>query len=362
MVMKAPPKEKEVEFNVLVAEVDKSRLDGAAESFSAAFGLEASVAQQIVKSAPIVFLLGASKAEIKAITPRLIEVSKAGIEFRVTTRSVQRIPKVNWPVRPQFAFGTGPEDAGRSARFNFERNIFVCPCCGETFLFRRVGRPPLGEGESQAPAAQAPAPPRAAPKAMPSLDETAVPPPQEEPAQEPEIQAEPADNLLAEEPPAPEEDALLPQEEELAPPEVPAPEPAPEPALDEEPEPPPPPKPVAAAKPAPRPAPVAAPKQAPPPPPEPEAEAPAESPEAASGEAGGYNVFLSKITSNDKKEQAAKLISEIKSCPIEEARELAGRLIIPLLKEVSKAEAEAALNKFKGIKITGRMTASRGRK
>jgi ribosomal protein L7/L12 len=86
-------------------------------------------------------------------------------------------------------------------------------------------------------------------------------------------------------------------------------------------------------------------------------------PEAAAAPSGGtgdtFNVFLSKITSNDKKEQAAKLISEVKACPIEEARELAGRLIIPLLKDVAKADAESALNKFKSIKVTGRMTISR---
>jgi len=362
MVTKSAAKEKEAEFHVIVADVDKARLDAAAEAFAAAFGLEASISHQIVKSAPIVFLAGASKAEVKAITPRLIEVSKSGIEFRVTTRSVQKIPKVNWPVRPQFAFGTGPEDAGRSATFDFERNIFVCPCCGETFLFRRVGRPPLGDAiAAEPPAARAAAapPPPPAPRPTPSLDETAVPPPQEEAAAEPEPEPEPADNLLAEEPVTAEE-ALLPQEG-LAPVEEPAPEPAPapvEPPLEvevEEPEPPPPPKPAAkpvaaSPKPAPKPA-------APPPPPPAPAEAEAEPEPEAAGDT--YNVFLSKITSNDKKEQAAKLISEIKSCPIDEARELAGRLIIPLLKDVPKADAEAALNKFKAIKITGRITISR---
>ena len=389
MVNKPPAKEKESEFHVLVADVDKSRLDAAAEAFASSFGLEAGVAQQIVKSAPIVFLASATKSEIKAITPRLIEASKSGIEFRVTTRSVQKIPKVNWPVRPQFSFGAAPME-GKVA-FSFEHNIFVCPCCGETFLFRRVGKPPLGEMKEEAPAAPA-APPRpAAPPAPaparrtgkpapPPLDETAVPePPPEEPA------AEPAENLLADESiPAPAEEPLLPAEEELNPVEEPASAPEPAPLFDEPldiaveepdaPPPPPPPKPAAAPKPvakaAPAPAPKAAPAPAPKPTPAPVPKPaapppPAEEPEAEQegGAEGGdtFNVFLSKITSGDKKEQAAKLISDIKACAIEDARELAGRLIIPLLKDVSKTEAETALNKFKGIKVTGRITISRKR-
>jgi ribosomal protein L7/L12 len=353
MVTKGASKEKEVEFHVLVADVDKSRLDEAAEAFAGAFGLEPSVSQQIVKSTPIVFLASASKGEIKAITPRLIEVSKAGIEFRVTSRGVQKIPKVNWPVRPQFAFGTGLADGGRSANYNFEHNVFVCPCCGETFLFRRVGRPPLGAAKPAAPAVAAAPHPAVAPAAEVS-DLTPEPQPAAVQA-EAEMPAEPADNLLAESGPLPASEQLLTEEDLAAQQQAQAPA-VEEAALPEEPagagadvaEEAPPPEPPPAPPPAKKPA--AAPKQAPAPAEEADAEAPA---------TDTYNVFLSKITSNDKKEQAAKLISEMKGCAIDEARELAGRLIIPLMKDVAKSDAEAALTKFKAIKVTGRMTVSR---
>jgi ribosomal protein L7/L12 len=372
-------KDAEVDYHVLVADVDKSRADSAAEAFSAAFGIEAVVAQQILKSAPIVFLGDASRGEIKAMTPRLIEVSKAGIEFRITSRSIQRIPKVNWPVRPQFAFGAGPADRGASATYDFEQNIFVCPCCGETYLFRRVGRPPLGEAEraSARPAAEgrpvietadlapeAPSP-ELTPTSMPPVEETAEPaepspppprpappsraasrpvpppPPEPEPQEPAPEEPEPAENLLAEEAPAAEEQLLADDEYKIEAEQVEEEPPA---MLPKSP-PPPPARPAAAPKPPPaRPAPAAAPPKA--------------APTPAEGE-DVFNVFLSKITATDKKEQAAELISELKQCPLDEARELAGRLIIPLLKDVPKAEAEDALNRFKAIKVTGRMTISR---
>jgi ribosomal protein L7/L12 len=72
-----------------------------------------------------------------------------------------------------------------------------------------------------------------------------------------------------------------------------------------------------------------------------------------------YNVFLSQITSDARRDEAVKLICEIRKCSEEEARELTTRSIIPLLKEVPKAEAERALQRFRIIKVAGRMTLSK---
>lgn len=400
---------KEVEFNVVIAEVADARQEEASDTFAQAFGLDPTVAQQILKSAPIVFLTNASKAEVKALTPRLIEVSKAGIEFRITARPASRVPKVNWPMRPQFAVGAGPANGGQSATFNLQNNAFVCPSCGETFLFRTVGRLPLGEAPAEgssaslavpapaaAPARPAPAAPppksgpsrsagpvvsaaKPAPAPKPAVKRAPAPPPPpaeeplelldeppgvgEEPAPEaaPELEAEPAAESAGE----PAEQAAAPEGELL--PDEPAAAPAGgdeildapleadlvEPAAEQEDVSAPPPRPAAAQETAKMMAPEEEPSLAE----EAAPDQPAAPPAAASGET--YNVFLSKIASNDKKEQAAKLISEMKGCPIEEARELAGRLIIPLLRDAPRSEAEAALNKFKSIKITGRMTLSK---
>jgi hypothetical protein len=81
--------------------------------------------------------------------------------------------------------------------------------------------------------------------------------------------------------------------------------------------------------------------------------------QALIGEAESYNVFLSQISSTEKREEAAKIICEIRKCKIEEARELVTRSMIPLLKDVSKAEAEKTLHRFRLIKVAGRMTLAR---
>src|SRR5262245_62844390 len=96
------------DFSLIVAEVDAALIDEAAGSLADAFHLEAAVAQQVLKCAPIVFARGLTRHEIKSIIPRLVDLSKFGIELRVTSRPTGRLPKLNWPVRPQFtAAGSG---------------------------------------------------------------------------------------------------------------------------------------------------------------------------------------------------------------------------------------------------------------
>jgi len=67
-------------------------------------------------------------------------------------------------------------------------------------------------------------------------------------------------------------------------------------------------------------------------------------------------VFLQKIAAPDRKDKAAQMIAEIKGIPLAEAKELTGRLVIPLLKDVSKNEAERVLEQFKKLNVMGRMT------
>ena len=88
------------DFNLIISNVTTDQIEEAAAKFAAAFSLDPGIATQIVKSAPIIFASDLSKREVKAITPALQELSKLGIEFRVTSRLTKKIPKVNWPVRP----------------------------------------------------------------------------------------------------------------------------------------------------------------------------------------------------------------------------------------------------------------------
>jgi ribosomal protein L7/L12 len=351
------------EFNLIVVEVESARIADAAKAFGRAFNLDDTIATQICKSAPIIFAQKLNKQEVKAITPTLGELSKSGMEFRVTARVAGKLPKVNWPVRPQFTAGGAPAVAGLA--FEWDNSAFVCPGCGESFLFRRLGKltlaePPAAVGSNGAEAAQAAAAPAMAARAgapqpvratvAASSDmgfaEEALPAPRAVGVEgvaplagegESLDLPEALDEIKGQDEPMSEE-PMLPDAEPL-----PAAEPLEElPGSDggfgSDAEP------LAATDPAEEPVvePLA----------EPEA-LPADE-EVPSGEL--YNVFLSKITDTSKRDKAAELISKVKGCSTSEAKELTTRLVIPLAKNVSKGKAEDILNQFKKLKIFGRMT------
>lgn len=70
---------------------------------------------------------------------------------------------------------------------------------------------------------------------------------------------------------------------------------------------------------------------------------------------GGYSVFLAKIADEERRKKAAALIAEVGKIPPEEAEALSKKMIIPVLKGVSKDEAEAAKAQFGKIGILARV-------
>ncbi len=322
------------EFSLIVTEVESARLAEAARDFALAFSLDDTIAQQICKSAPIIFAQKLTKSEVKAISPTLTELSRSGIEFRVTARMGQKLPKVNWPIRPQFTAGGSGSPNGLA--FEWENTAFVCPGCGETYLFRRLGKLKLADtaaststgpitGEFRGPVAPAAASKSSAPVPVEVTDIMLEPEPL--PAQVEGVEGLQPLAGEGESLELPETMAPVMLEADVAEP-VPV-EPLPDLETD-----------VAPAAPAaaPLPAEEMAADEAPPP----------------GGDA--YNVFLSKITDTSKREKAADLISKIKKCGLNEAKELTSRLVIPLAKNVGKERAEDILNQFKKLKIFGRMT------
>jgi hypothetical protein len=157
----ASPSNDAGDFSLIAVEVDAAIVDEAAESLAEAFRLDPAVAQQILRSAPIVFARGLTKNEIKAITPKLVDLSKMGIEWRVTARPTGKLPKLNWPVRPHFTAGNSGGSKLTPA-FDWQDAAFVCPSCGEAFVFKRLGTLSLGdtpaeEGSAMPPPEEAPA-------------------------------------------------------------------------------------------------------------------------------------------------------------------------------------------------------------
>ncbi len=70
---------------------------------------------------------------------------------------------------------------------------------------------------------------------------------------------------------------------------------------------------------------------------------------------GGFSVFLAKIADEDRRKKAASLIAEIGKIPAEEAESLSKKMIIPVLRGVTKEEAEAAKAQFGKIGILARV-------
>lgn len=108
--------------------------DGATgvDRFARTFSIDEALAEKFCKSAPVILAEGLTKSDVKEYSPKLAELSKAGLEFRVTARPTQGLPKVHWPGGQPFAGEREPE-------FSFNNGAFVCPCCGESFLFQRSG-------------------------------------------------------------------------------------------------------------------------------------------------------------------------------------------------------------------------------
>lgn len=386
------------EFSIVLACVSDSQTQRTMGEFSRAFGLEEKIAEQIIKSAPIVFLHRLTKDDVRTIKPKLLELSRLGLEFRITARPQPGIPKVNWPMQPRFA--SAPDGSVvSSVSYEWDNTAFVCPSCGETFLFRRLGktiavveasaanleepaaaRDVAERGEEEpAPAAKASRRARSTPKqqALPSeiesldvdfLAEPTAATPGRRRSSSPEIPvrhqvrdlseeaqeiAEPPEDLealpITDEAPGatpdlaePIEDMeIIPLDEALAEVEevtVPAKKPG---------------KPTGA--------PVAREAQ--------RATGPRDSGLRRQAAAGRRepepeeeederiaSVFLTRIHSPEQREAAARMISDIRGVSLREAKELANRVVIPVLKDVTMEEAEACLERFKKIKCIGRVT------
>ena len=287
-------------YYVLITAVKEEGFQTAVTEFARYFNLDSEVAQQILKSSPIIFLANVSRKDLKALKNRLVELSsKVGIEFTVSSNVSPAIPRVVWPTPPHY-LETTPGKLVRYVDFQWRGNAFVCPNCGETFLFQRVGNPfsrylqlkqvemaTLGQEVSRV---AKPVPVEAVTSSESDVMELTPINPEGEAGEE--VTAEPIDIL------------------------------EPEP-IGESPE-------------------------------STHVEEVAETPELL--EEATCNVFLSALSSEAKKETAAKIIAEIKNIPIAQAKILTTRILVPVLKDVTETEAKTCLEKFKKAGISGRIT------
>jgi ribosomal protein L7/L12 len=349
------------EYNLIIEKVTASNPADPAQRLARAFGLDPQLTMAMLKTTPLIFATQLTKHEVKALTPKLADLSKAGLEFRITGKEA-KIPKINWLIRPTF---TAANSGQNQIAFDWQNTAFVCPSCGETYVFLPAGKLPLAESTavsaptplpapppeeavkpptSRIPPAKPPAPPR--PAAPPKVKLNLPPPEPEVPELAPlqleeppslDLSATPAPVPKPDEGPAGLEDVDLveplpddPNEQsatgtDIQVPDLSGSEPT---SLTDKLE-------AGLQSPA-----AAKPKAAKIPPPE----------------ADLYNVFVPEVKDAQRKEDVVKLVSEVRGIPVDEARKLSQRLMIPVAKGVTKNQAEAILARFKKFRLTGRMT------
>jgi ribosomal protein L7/L12 len=314
-------------YHIMITDLEDNTKKQGIDVFARLLLIDTPVAEQILGSYPIVFLSDVNRDEYKRLKPKLLEISKSGVEFTVTTKAPVSTPHVTWLSRPNYMEAGGK--LIRYVEFQWRGNAFVCPNCNETFLFQRMGNPLARFVKTQEKPAEGAVSEVSVADVVPDQAESV------EPVAEEVMELNEPELVVEETPVAGEEvniEPMEPAEEdtaevvELTPlsiSELPAEElPEAEDILTE----------VAPVEE------VAAPVT----------KAPAEE--------SNNNLFLSKIVAKDKKESAAKLISEIKGISLEEARKLTERMLIPVLKEVTEAEAKACLDRFKKLGVAGRIT------
>lgn len=362
------------EFHIVIEQVPEPGV--AAKLLAETFGFDEAIGRALFKAAPIVLFSRLTKGEIKAVTPRLLELSRSGFVFRITARTL-KIPRINWLVRPSF-----PPTGAPVVRVDWGGADFTCPSCGESFALIRTtplrfaeplpedlgervtAAPSPGErevGTRDEPREQTPQPPPPPPpaeasvlaeaEALADVKPEAEPTPEDEPVSE--IEPEPIPMEAPVEPaesPVPEDQPILTPSHGTA---LPAKDLEIEEALPESDES----GPLSkafeatlretqrmAAGPS-------APEQ--PNPPSPPEEPAAVVSREDSGER--FNVFIPEVKDPERKEQAVGLLAEIQGISVEEARKLAQRLMIPVARDVTQQEAEGILSRFRRIKVFGRM-------
>ena len=113
------------EFSVVAVRTEGDIAEDTIEGFADAFTLDRETARQVLSVAPVVVKDGLTKSDIKTITTTLTELSRSGIEFRVTARDTRGLPRV-----------ADPGGMGQPPIFDMANRAFACPSCGEAFLFK----------------------------------------------------------------------------------------------------------------------------------------------------------------------------------------------------------------------------------
>ncbi len=333
------------QFNIVLEACAAENLEAITDRIASVFPIRKEMAMQLASSCPIIILDELSQGEANAVYNAMNDVVEAGAAIKVVQSDTltSKMTRIKWPERPKIKGMDLESLSDQTVEDVGEGTVtkHVCPHCGNGIL---VSMDQYGENLMVQPDGEV----------IPSMPAGSSPPPPQQPlapaGTEEFILSN--DDLIAE-----IEEPHIPKTEEITNildsvfagtedggtgsglwADNSALEPAASDPL------PPPPSPTPAPAPAP---PPAAGGFAP--------AAPADPRGATVGDDKSYNVFLPKLTSEDKKTKAIPLIVEISGISEGEAQKLSNRIVIPLVKGVSKEEAEGIKDKFMAIGILPRI-------
>ncbi|MFC1479189.1 hypothetical protein ACFL6F_01200 [Planctomycetota bacterium] len=323
-------------FTVVLDSCDSAKIEQVTVAMASAFPIRKEMALQLASSAPIAILSDLSQLEANAAYAEMEMLIEAGAVLNIvqTDQLGSAVSKVKWPERPTIN-GITIEELAQEAQMEAEGGGEVitppseqnCPHCGNVIrvivdgsggVFFEAGGAPAGTDSGVMP----PPPADAGDDFILSNDDLIAE------IEEPHIpKTEEITSVL---------DSLLPEDfgEGVGIGGTPALEAVPNPA------PPPPPGPPT--------------QQTIPQVPVQANQEPMERKETVDDQKL-YNVFLPKLSTDDKKEKAIPLMVELAGITNDEANKLANRIVIPLVKGIAKARADEIKERFMSVGILPRI-------
>lgn len=285
------------EYCLILQSVPDLRYDGVVAELMELFNTDSAHAAQIASDTPVILISRLTEQQAHNVRTHIVRLQHLGAEVDISSSPPQGAKSLSWPAIPPIAMRPG--------------NVFVCPGCGERFAVSRLGA---------APAASAGDPPQKQPEIPPEEEDEVIEAIvlEDDTAEAQVVEAD----LLDDEP----------VEAEVVEPEV----------VEAQ---------AVMAEPADEQDTTAPDGQSP----SPEGQEPPAGPAAT--EPGFYRVSIRQKLAEPQRQQAAELISTFQGIPHEEAFELAGKALIPVLKKASSEEAHACRDEFKAIGINVRIAA-----
>lgn len=126
----------EKKYNIYISAFSGKSLQDAVSTLAKNFNIQLDDARKILENVPVLFMSNLNRKEVRTLKGKLISVSKQGVEFTISAQEVPYLAKVNYK-------GDGKQIA--SIESNWYSLAFSCPHCKNLILLK----PALQEGVAE---------------------------------------------------------------------------------------------------------------------------------------------------------------------------------------------------------------------